>query len=180
MTDTTATVPAWLATAEADRERAAGSDALFRQQQAEKRATAINQALARLDMEPITRAYAYGGVLHPAVLLEPDPERGHYGVHAGWSDKSDHTELLVEDFEGEFTGRRFSRLLHRPADVLDARENPPARKPEPRRDFRAEALRSMDALRVDYVGADAAAVAEAVNGLTAAVLHLADVTVNRP
>jgi hypothetical protein len=29
---------------------------------------------------------------------------------------------------------------------------------------------------VDYIGADAAAVAEAVNGLTAAVLHLARVT----
>jgi hypothetical protein len=173
------TPPAWLTAAETDREQAAGANALFHQQQAEKHAAAINATLAQLGIDPLVSARVERGSLVPALLLARDPEHEHYGVYAGWSDTSEQPSLLVTDWESpghRFHDPRYSRLLNRAADVLDAREQGPRPEPEPPRDFRADALRSIASLRVDHVGADAAAVAEAVNGLTAAVLHLAAVT----
>jgi hypothetical protein len=177
MTDTTTTVPAWLAAAEADREQAAGSDALFRQQQAEKQSAVINATLNRLGVDPLVPAYVTQCALFPALLLASDSEHEHYGVYAGWSDASEQPALLVSDWESpghRWHELRYSRLLNRVSDILDAREQGPAPEPAVRRDFRAEALRSIAALRVDHISADAAAVAESVNGLTAAVLHLAE------
>lgn len=168
--------PAWLAAAETDRQRDAASQLVWRHEQAKKHAARVNQTLANLGIEPTRSAYANAGGLVPALLLEPNPDAGHYGVHAGWNEESEQVALLVEDWEGEFTGLQHAQLLNRAGDILDARENGPKPEPAPRRDHYAEALRSIDSLRVDYIGADAAAVAEAVNGLTAAVLHLARVT----
>lgn len=177
MTETT--TPAWLTAAENDRDKAKGADVQFRQQQAEKHATAINATLAKLDIDPLVPARAEAGQLVPALLLSRDSEHEHYGVYVGWSDTNEQAALLVADWEPpghRFHGLRYARLLNRVSDVLDAREQGPAPQPAPRRDLRAEALRSVAALRVDHTGADAASVAEAINGLTVAVLHLAEVT----
>lgn len=178
-TDTATAAPAWLAAAEADRANAVGESFLFRQRQAERQAATINAALARLQVDPLVPARAERDELVPALLLGRDAEHEHYGVYAGWSDTSEQTALLVSDWESpghRFPSLRYSRLLNRAGDILDAREQGAAPKPAAPRDFRAEALRSVASLQVDYVSSDAAAVAEAINGLTAAVLHIADIT----
>jgi hypothetical protein len=175
MTDTT-TTPAWLAAAEAEHAESEAFQARNRQRQAENEVAAVNAALAQLGIEPLRHAYADAGHLVPALLLEPDPEQGHYGVHAAWSKKRQKTELLTDDWESRWPELRCARPLNEVGDVLKARAQGPAPHPVSRPDYQGTAERSLGGLREDYIGPDAAAIVNAVNGLTAAVLHLAQLT----
>lgn len=177
-TDTAASpaVPAWLAAAEAAHQEQHIDTLAQGLLRARRHADLINARLADLGIEPIEAAGVDDhGHLKPARLTQPEFEPyAYYEVRAAWSEDDKEVELHTADWEADNPKFGRVRLLHSLADVAAARREWP-KFPAPRRDYRLEAIRAMDGLNADHVNdAGAEAIANAIHGNTAALLHLAD------
>ncbi|MBL1086820.1 hypothetical protein JK359_33485 [Streptomyces actinomycinicus] len=176
-TDAPPAVPAWLAAAEAAYQEQHIDTLAQGLLRARRHADLINARLAELGIEPIEAAGVDDrGNLKPARLTEPAFEpHAYYEVRAAWSEDDKEVELHTADWEED--SPTFGRvcLLNSIADVAAARREWP-KLPAPRRDYGLEAVRAMDSLNPDHLNkAEAEAIATAINGTTAALLHLADV-----
>ncbi|MGW0647343.1 hypothetical protein ACWD4T_00820 [Streptomyces umbrinus] len=169
-------VPGWLAAAEAAHQEQQIDIVAQGLLRAQRHADLINTRLVGLGIEPIAAAGVDSrGTLILARLtqLEVEPY-AYYEVRAAWSEDDKEVELHTADWEDDRP--RFGRvgLLTSLADVAAARRQTP-KFPAPPRDYRREAIRAMDGLNVDHVNdAGVEAVATAIHGNTAALLHLAD------
>ncbi|TRO55496.1 hypothetical protein E4K73_50405 [Streptomyces sp. IB201691-2A2] len=179
--DTPHAVPAWLAAAEQAlqvQQLATRAEELRR---AERYADLINARLAELGIEPVHGAGVDDdGRLPPARLIDADFDLSTFEVRAVWSEDDKQVQLQTADWEA--TRPQFGpvRLLTSLADVAAARHEMP-KIPAPTRNYRSEAIRAMDGLRVDDLNNGAAeAIAAAIHGNTAALLHLADTIARTP
>ncbi|WP_460074107.1 hypothetical protein [Streptomyces sp. YKOK-I1] len=170
------TVPDWLAAAEAAHQEQQIDTVAQGLQRVQRHADLINARLAELGIEPLEAAGIDNhGNLQPARLTQPEYEPyAYYEVRAAWSEADKQVELHTADWEADHPEFGRVRLLNSLADVAAARREWP-KIPAPRRDYRREALRAIDGLNVDSLSsADVEAIANAVHGNTAALLHLAD------
>ncbi|PZT71444.1 hypothetical protein [Streptomyces sp. AC1-42T] len=177
MPDTTATaLPDWLAAAEADRAERALNEKAGALRLVMDQADKINSWLAQFGIEPASPAdYDKFGNLQGAVLIGADYEEGTYEVRALWSVDDDAIELHTADWEDDVPTFGRVRLLNSIGDVAAARHETP-KFPAPPRDFAAEARRAMDSLNVDRLNnGEVEVVVTALNGITAALLNLAQV-----
>ncbi|MGW5609396.1 hypothetical protein ACWEWI_25490 [Streptomyces sp. NPDC003753] len=170
------TVPNWLTAAEAAHQEQQIDTVAQKLQRAQCQADLINARLAELGIEPIEAAGVDDhGNLRPARLTQPEFEPyAYYEVRAAWSEDDKQVELHTADWEDDRPKFGRVRLLNSLADVAAARREWP-KFHAPRRDYRREAIRAMDGLNVDSlndVGVEA--IATAIHGNTAALLHLAD------
>ncbi|MFJ3248420.1 hypothetical protein [Streptomyces sp. NPDC086782] len=176
------TSPQWLADAEARYERRQKAEATRKALAAFDHAESINGALGQLGIIPIAPAAAPDGcaALTPALLVKADPEEELHGVHAGWDENEGKVRLLLDHHWGEYTGLRPGRLLTSVDDVVIARSEGPAVKPEPTRtgpqtwDLRKIAEDAARTIPSDVTSHDAGEITQMLSGLTAAVLCLAD------
>ncbi|MDG9703750.1 hypothetical protein [Streptomyces sp. DH37] len=169
----------WLAQAEDEYEHNRQATAGARASHLVRQVTAITNVLTRLGITPEQPAGVRDGALIPAVLLSPDPEQQTHGVSATYLENpfgdGGDVFLVVTDYEDPGVERRWG-VLRTLADVAQARRELPAAPKPPAPNFSFLAERCAGSLRVDHTGPDAAAIAEAVNGVTYALLHLARVT----
>ncbi|MFJ9478799.1 hypothetical protein ACIRRI_27900 [Streptomyces mirabilis] len=168
--------PDWLAAAEAAHQEQQIDIVAQRLLHAQRHAELINARLADLGIEPIAAAGLDGrGNLTPARLTEPEFEpHAYYEVRATWSEDDKEVELHTADWDDDRPVFGRVRLLTSLADVAAARRQTPTFL-APARDHRREAIRAMDGPNVDHlndVGVEA--IATAIHGNTAALLHLAD------
>ncbi|HLL34242.1 MAG TPA: hypothetical protein VK545_10190 [Streptomyces sp.] len=173
----TAEADGWLARAEADANEMRGMRLLDDANRARRNADRINARLKELGITPERPASVDGFRLVDAVLVAPNWQHSLHGVGATVvdSDPGGDVRLTVRDYENPETVL-VGRILHRIGDVAEARRELPDPPRQPAPDMRAWAMRSIDSLNANHTTVDAYAIAEAINGLTAAVLHLADVT----
>jgi hypothetical protein len=170
-------VPAWLAAAEAAHQEQQLDTAAYERRRAERHADLINARLAEFGIEPIEPAGIDGfGKLRPAKLTDAEFDGDpYYEVRAAWSEDDKAVELHTADWESDRPRLGYVRLLHSLADVAAARRETP-KFPAPKRNWRTEAIRAIDGLNVDNLSnADVEALATAIHGNSAAVLHLADI-----
>ncbi|MEU3704839.1 hypothetical protein AB0E82_21425 [Streptomyces anulatus] len=177
MPDTTATIaalPDWLIKALAERKEHELHDKASKLRLVMDQADKINRWLAEFGIEPVSPAgYDKSGNLQAAVLIGADHEAGTYEVRALWSQDDDAIELHTADWEDDSPAFGRVRLLKSIGDVAAARHQTPKFPARPR-DFAAEARRAMDSLNVDRLNnGEVEAVVTALNGITAALLHLA-------
>ncbi|WP_179887948.1 hypothetical protein [Streptomyces sp. t99] len=178
MPDTTATaeaaVPAWLATAEADRAERELNEKASKLRLVMDQADKVNKKLAEFGIEPVSPAgYDKFGNLQAAVLIGADYEEGTYEVRALWSQDDATIELHTADWEDDSSTFGRVRLLKSIGDVAAARHETPKFPARPR-DFAAEARWAIDSLNVDRLNnGEVEAVVTALNGITAALLNLA-------
>ncbi|MEJ8654630.1 hypothetical protein WKI65_43020 [Streptomyces sp. MS1.AVA.3] len=175
MLDTTVTaVPAWLATAEADRAERELSEKASNLRLVMDQADKVNKKLAELGIEPLSPAgYDRHGNAKAAVLIGADYEDYAYEVRALWSTGDNAVELHTADFEEDSSAFGRVRLLRSIGDVAAARHETPKFPARPR-DYAAEARWAIDSLNVDRLGnGEVEAVVNALNGVTAALLNLA-------
>ncbi|MFE7077259.1 hypothetical protein ACFU96_44960 [Streptomyces sp. NPDC057620] len=174
-TDRAAT-PHWLAAAEAAHQEQQIDTVAQHLQRAQRTADLINTRLAGLGIEPIAAAGVDDrGNLTPARLTEPEYEpHTYYEVRAAWSEDDEEVELHTADWEDHRPQFARVRLLRSLADIAAARRETPTFD-APRREYRREANRAMDGLNGDHLNdAGIEAIATAIHGNTAALLHLAD------
>ncbi|MFE4424388.1 hypothetical protein [Streptomyces sp. NPDC056817] len=172
----------WLDDAEAAYERRQKADATRKALAAFDHAENINGALGKLGIIPITPAAAPDGctALTPALLVEANPEEELYGVHASWDKDERKVRLLLDHYWDEYPGLRPGRLLTTVDDVVLARREGPAAKPEPKRtgpatwDLRKIAEDAARTIPSDVTSHDASEITQLLSGLAAAVLCLAD------
>ncbi|TQE33115.1 hypothetical protein [Streptomyces ipomoeae] len=182
MTDTTAeagktteaTLPGWLAAAveahEAQVAEERGREILRLQGIAKQ----INAELAKVGIEPLHPARVEAGRIEGAVLVGPDYDEGTYEVRAFWDENSRQIELHTADWESREPKFGRVRVMNNLADVAAARHETP-KFPAPPRDFKAEALFAIASLSPDRLNNhEVEALVNAVNGLTAAMLHVGD------
>jgi len=169
-------LPTWLADAVHARRSDANRATESRAVQARHHAALVNQKLDKLGITPRRRAAGSdGGWLTPALLVEPGWDDGEetWGVEAAWDTEAGHVALLASmpgtrGKAGELTGID---------DVVRAMYGGPAAKAEtPRLDVRAKALASVDSDSWSRASQDSSQIAAAIQGLTAAVLYLAEET----
>lgn len=176
---TTDTNSAWLANAE--EAYAVFKARLLRNRliSAKSLAEAVNSALGRLGIEPLhTAGWSESGSFIPARLVEPDPERELYGVLAAWDEESDAPVLLTLDHyyrSSSIHEALPAGPLRSSADVARARHEGPAPKPLDRVNPYEIAQRALRAGGGSETSADADHIAEAIRGLTAAVVQLTTV-----
>ncbi|MEF3117597.1 hypothetical protein [Streptomyces chrestomyceticus] len=185
MTDATATasaaIPPWLVTAielYEQQKRTERGDQIKHQ---ESIAATINRRLADLNVVPLrpARVNQWGGLegalLAPATFDE-ETEQATYEVRAFWDAASDQVELRTCDWKTQPPVHGRARLLTGLADIAAARNEAPKPPAAPRRDLKAEALRTIGSLDVDRLNNhEVEAIATAIHGLTAAVLRVGDV-----
>ncbi|WP_435058390.1 hypothetical protein [Streptomyces sp. bgisy060] len=172
---TTATVPSWLAAAEADRAERELNEKASNLRLVMDQAEHVNRTLAELGIEPLSHAsYDRHGNQRAAVLIGADYESHTYEVRALWSATDAAVELHTADWEDDATAFGRVRLLRSIGDVAAARHETP-RFPARPRDFAAEARWAIDSLNVDRLNnGEVEAVVTAINGVTAALLNLAE------
>lgn len=172
-------LPSWLADAvharQSDLNRAKESRAV----QSRHHAALVNQKLDKLGITPRRLAAGSGGGwLTPALLVEPGWDDGDetWGVEAYWDEAAGHVALIAS-MAGTGTGSRAGELTGI-ADVVRVMYDGPIKSAEVQksRDVKASALASLEQRGGDYTSPDADQIAQAIQGLTAAVLHLADET----
>ncbi|MCZ0983900.1 hypothetical protein O1L60_44865 [Streptomyces diastatochromogenes] len=175
MPDSTAapSVPAWLAKAQETYEQEKldeGARTIMHRQQLVRN---INTKLDALGVEALKPARLdEHGNLVGAVLLEADYDEDAHEVRALWDETNQQIELHTADWEDQRFGR--VRLLNTLGDIVAARYETP-KTPAPARNLRNEALRAIDSLRPDVLNNyEVEAVVTAIDGLTAAVLHVGD------
>ncbi|MDQ1022441.1 hypothetical protein QF035_000023 [Streptomyces umbrinus] len=169
-------VPGWLAAAEAAHQEQQIDIVAQGLLRARRHADLINTRLADLGIEPIAAAGIDGsGKLRPAHLTDADFDGDpYYEVRAAWSEDDREVELHTADWEDDRPVFGRVGLLTSLADIAAARRQLPV-FPAPPREYRREAIRAMDGLNVDHLNdAGAEAIATAIHGNTAALLHLAD------
>lgn len=174
MPDTAAAaLPAWLATAEADRAERDLNEKASSLRLVMDQADKVNKKLAELGIEPLSAAgYDQSGNPKAAVLIGADYEEYTYEVRALWSTDDNAVELHTADFEEDSTAFGRVRLLRSIGDVAAARHETP-KFPARLRDYAAEARWAIDSLNVDRLGnSEVEAVVTALNGVTAALLSL--------
>ncbi|KUN58446.1 hypothetical protein [Streptomyces griseorubiginosus] len=170
------TAHAWLAAAEAAHQEQQNDTAAQGLERARRHADLINARLADLGITPIEAARVDDrGHLRQARLTQPEYEpHTYYEVRAAWSENDKQVELHTADWEDNSPTFGRVRLLNSLADVAAARRETPT-LPTPRRNYHQEAIRAIDSLNVDHLNNPGAeAVATAIHGATAALLHLAD------
>ncbi|MFF7987018.1 hypothetical protein ACFZDK_49430 [Streptomyces sp. NPDC007901] len=170
------TVPDWLAAAEAAHQEQQIDTVAQKLQRAQRHADLINARLAELGIEPLEAAGIDDhGDLRPARLTQPEYEPyAYYEVRAAWSEDDKEVELHTADWEADHPQFGRVSLLNSLADVAAARREWPT-FPEPRCDYRREAIGAMERLNADSLNhAGVEAIANAIHGNTAALLHLAD------
>ncbi|MFK0112545.1 hypothetical protein [Streptomyces sp. NPDC091217] len=169
-------VPEWLAAAEAAHQEQQIDTVAHKLLRARHHAGLINARLAELGIEPLEAAGIDDhGDLRAARLTQPEYEPyAYYEVRAVWSEDDKQVELHTADWEADCPEFGRVRLLNSLADVAAARREWP-KSPAPRRDYLREAIGAMDGLNVDNLNdAGVEAIATAIHGNTAALLHLAD------
>ncbi|MEU3399425.1 hypothetical protein [Streptomyces filamentosus] len=174
MSDTVSTLPDWLAKAVAEHEQQQHIERGNRVLASRRIAESINASLQGMGITPQMEAYVDDhGCLQGALLVEADYAEDAYEVRALWDGRSQQVELHTRDWDGDGNFGRV-RLLNTIADVAAARHETPT-PPQKPRDFRVEALRAIDTFSPDRLGNhEVEAVVTAANGITAAILHLAD------
>ncbi|MFB7649397.1 hypothetical protein ACFC0S_15935 [Streptomyces sp. NPDC056084] len=172
---TAPSIPAWLAQAQAAYEQEKvdeGARTIMHRQQLVRN---INDQLDSLGVEALKPARLdERGNLVGAVLLEADYDEGACEVRALWDEASRQIELHTADWEDRIPSFRRVRLLNTLGDIVAARYETP-KAPAPARHLATEALRSLDSLRPDVLNNyEVEAIVTAINGLTAAVLHVGE------
>ncbi|MEV1040408.1 hypothetical protein AB0J01_27715 [Streptomyces sp. NPDC050204] len=167
--------PAWLAPAIEAYEQEKlndGARTISRRQQLVRN---INDRLAARQIVPLQPAHLdERHNLRGAVLLEADYDEGTYEVRALWDENSQQIELHTADWEDHNPSFGRVRLMNTVGDIIAARHETP-KVPVPQRNFKNEALRAIDSLNVDRLdNYKVEAITTAINGLTAAVLHVGD------
>ncbi|MDJ0466123.1 hypothetical protein [Streptomyces sp. H27-C3] len=182
MPSTTATaLPAWLAEAVKDRAERELSERASNLRLVMDQADKVNKRLAELGIEPLSPAgYDQHGNQKAAVLILADYEDYTYEVRALWSTDDNAVELHTADFEEDSTAFGRVRLPRSIGDAVAARHETPKFPARPR-DFASEARWAIDGLNVDRLNnGEVEAVVTAINGVTAALLNLAQVNSRRP
>ncbi|WP_435245195.1 hypothetical protein [Streptomyces tendae] len=172
---TAPTVPAWLAEAQETYEREKtdeGARTIMHRQQLVRN---INDQLAARGIEALKAAHLdERGNLVGAVLIEADYEQGTYEVRALWDETNRQIELHTADWEDDIPRFARVRLLNTLGDIVAARYEIP-KVPAPARHLGTEALNAIDSLSPDRLNNhEVEAVVTAINGLTAAVLHVGE------
>lgn len=171
----TTPMPDWLARAEAEYADQTRRLDQYRAKNVRDQADRITTKLRILGIEPLRAATTTrgGGVLVPALLVEPDAENALYGISAGWDDSTRQVRLIITDYEHDprSTPAQWDGppLLHL-VDIPHARNHAhapqgPAREPN----LRAIALGAATAK-----GPYPHPLVPQFAALTAAFLHLAD------
>ncbi|GAA1110875.1 hypothetical protein [Streptomyces javensis] len=172
MTQSTATVPAWLSAAVVEYEQQQLTERANQIMHLQRLAENINSQLNKLGIEPLNPAHVEAGRLRGALLVGPDFDEGTYEVRAFWDETSQQIELHTADWETHNPQYGRVRLLNSIADIAAARHETP-KPPAPHRHLGSEALRAIDGLNADRLNNhQVEAIVTAVNGLTAAVLHI--------
>lgn len=169
-------LPTWLADAvharHSDLNRARESRAV----QARLHADLVNSRLDKLGITPRRPAAGSdGGWLTPALLVEPGWDDGDetWGVEAYWDAEGNHVGLIAST-AGAAAGSRAGELTGIDDVVRVMYSGPIDKATAPELDVHAMALAAVDSGFWDRTSRDSDQIAQAIQGLTAAVLHLAD------